>query len=113
MEFDTTAFQYAPLPTATSIRLVRIQRGRDAALPTLCGHPLIRLSMQTVDLAAPSVPSYKSLSYTWDSPEPERQKRQLDLSAVRVGAGPDPQGRVGGRARRGCTTPLRTASTRS
>lgn len=87
MEFDTTAFQYAPLPTATSIRLVRIQRGRDAVLPTLCGHPLIRLSMQTIDLAAPSVPSYKSLSYTWDSPEPEWQKRQLDLSAPAYGYG--------------------------
>ncbi|KAL1618267.1 hypothetical protein SLS56_010631 [Neofusicoccum ribis] len=86
MDFDFSAYRYEPLPTPTSIRLVRILRGRDPGLPTICGQPFIRLSMQTVDLAAAEgPPTYRSLSYTWDSPEPEWLKRKINLSAPSYG----------------------------
>ncbi|KAK1844225.1 ankyrin and het domain-containing protein [Colletotrichum chrysophilum] len=50
-------FQYAPLPTSTSIRLIEI-------LPSTTG--TIRCRMTTVDLG--EQPSYVCLSYTWGSP---------------------------------------------
>ncbi|GME64520.1 Ankyrin domain protein [Neofusicoccum parvum] len=84
MDFDFTPYHYEPLPTPTSIRLIKILRGRDAILPTLCGYRLIRCAMKIVDLA--DEPEYQSLSYTWDSPEPEWSKRQVDLSADGYGA---------------------------
>ncbi|KAK0663642.1 Serine/threonine-protein phosphatase 6 regulatory ankyrin repeat subunit C [Lasiodiplodia hormozganensis] len=84
VDFNFTPYIYEPLPTPTSIRLIKIIQGGDVGLPTLCGHRLIRCEIQTVDLA--SNPEYSALSYTWDSPEPEWAKRKIDLSADGYGA---------------------------
>ncbi|KAJ4406457.1 hypothetical protein N0V82_010127 [Gnomoniopsis sp. IMI 355080] len=74
----TTAFKYAPLPTETSIRLLRIHRVRNGVLPGLCAYPQIHCSLYVVDLSLEGVPAYEALSYTWDSPETENQKRGND-----------------------------------
>lgn len=71
-------FEYSPLPTPTSIRLLRIHRTRGGVLPSLCGYPLMQCSLHVVDLASDSAPPYEALSYTWDSPETENQKRKTD-----------------------------------
>lgn len=76
--FQTPEFRYSPLPTPTSIRLLRIYRTRGSVLPSLCGYPLIHCSLEVVDLLSESVPPYEALSYTWDSPETEYQKRKSD-----------------------------------
>lgn len=76
--FPTEDFTYSPLPTPTSIRLLRLHRTRGSLIPSLCGYPLIQCSLHAVDLALPTHQSYEALSYTWDSPAPERQKRRND-----------------------------------
>lgn len=76
--FQSPELEYSPLPTPTSIRLLRIHRTRGGVLPSLCGYPLIRGSLHVVDLASDSAPAYEALSYTWDSPETENRKRQTD-----------------------------------
>ncbi|PSR77686.1 hypothetical protein BD289DRAFT_142389 [Coniella lustricola] len=76
--FQTPEFRYSPLPSPTSIRLLRIYRTRNSVLPSLCGYPLIRCSLEVVDLLSESAPAYEALSYTWDSPETEFQKRKTD-----------------------------------
>lgn len=72
-------FNYSPLPSSNSIRLLRIHRTRDGVLPSLCGFPLIHCSLHVVDLSSDSAPTYEALSYTWDSPETENQKRENDI----------------------------------
>lgn len=71
-------FNYSPLPSPTSIRLLRIHHTRGGVLPNLCGFPLIHLSLHVVELASESAPAYEALSYTWDSPEAENHKRKTD-----------------------------------
>lgn len=71
-------YEYSPLPTPTSIRLLRLHRTRDGILPSLCGYPVIQCSLHVVDLASDEVPPYEALSYTWDNPQPEWRKRKTD-----------------------------------
>lgn len=71
-------FKYDPLPTRTSIRLLRVHNTRNGVLPSLCGYPILHCSLHVVDLANDSAPAYEALSYTWDSPETEYQKRKTD-----------------------------------
>ncbi|POS73835.1 hypothetical protein DHEL01_v207766 [Diaporthe helianthi] len=71
-------FSYAPLPTRTSIRLLRLHNTRNGVLPSLCGYPILHCSLHVVDLASESAPAYEALSYTWDSPETEYEKRKTD-----------------------------------
>lgn len=82
MDFDFTSYHYDPLPTPTSIRLLQLIGGRrdPTVLPSLSGRRLLRVTLRTVDLA--THPHYRTLSYTWDSPQPEWAKRSADLSAT-------------------------------
>lgn len=76
--FQFDDFEYTPLPTPTSIRLLRLHRTRGGILPSLCGYPLIQCSLHVVDLSSAQAPTYEALSYTWDSPATEKQKRNRD-----------------------------------
>ncbi|KAH7063709.1 hypothetical protein B0J12DRAFT_563004 [Macrophomina phaseolina] len=90
--FSFTAPKYEPLPTPTSIRLLKII-GRNShshlnplhrkgkligPTPSICGNPLIQCTLETYELA--DAPPYACLSYTWGSPEPDRVTRGIDLS---------------------------------
>ncbi|WYZ35803.1 hypothetical protein EsH8_X_000450 [Colletotrichum jinshuiense] len=57
-EIDAAEYQYTPLATATSIRLLTIEKDD--------GGTDIRLSFETVDLE--EHPVYETLSYTWGKP---------------------------------------------
>lgn len=61
-------FQYEPLPTPTSIRLVSLVKTSSHPGPSLGGRAprLIEVALRTVDLA--DNPAYKALSYTWGDP---------------------------------------------
>ncbi|KAH8680720.1 hypothetical protein BX600DRAFT_491068 [Xylariales sp. PMI_506] len=63
--FEFKTYQYEPLPTSSSIRLLSFVRQRDDG-PTVCGTPLIECTLRTVDLT--TSPVYKALSYTWGDP---------------------------------------------
>lgn len=64
-QFQFKTYEYEPLPTQTSIRLLSFVKQRSDG-PTICGTKLIECSLRTVDLA--SSPVYKALSYTWGNP---------------------------------------------
>lgn len=65
--FQFKDFEHEPLPTPSSIRLLRIvKRRRGTAGPSLYGKPLIEVELNTVDLN--DSPTYKAMSYTWGSP---------------------------------------------
>lgn len=67
--FQHIRYQYEPLPTSTSIRLLsRRAHAPGDSSPSLFGVPLLQLSLDTVDLA--DDPTYGALSYTWGSPFP-------------------------------------------
>lgn len=72
-------YEYLPLPNPSSIRVISFQHTRGGVLPSLCGYPLIQCTMHTLDLnRIPDGASYEALSYTWDSPAPEKHKRKRD-----------------------------------
>lgn len=71
-------FKYSPLPTPTSIRLLRVHDTCTGVLPSLCGYPILHCSLHVVDLSSDSAPAYEALSYTWDSPETEHEKRKTE-----------------------------------
>ena len=78
-------FEYEPLPTKTSIRLVYIvvQTEEDKALPPLIfGAPQIQLVLETVDLQ--DNPEYEALSYTWGSPFPDGDEKAKAYQASTV-----------------------------
>ncbi|KAE8378665.1 heterokaryon incompatibility protein-domain-containing protein [Aspergillus bertholletiae] len=66
-----STFEYEPLPTPTSIRVVTLLHG-DSDI-TVFGVPLIPLSIETVDLN--DNPRFQALSYTWGSPFPPDVER--------------------------------------
>lgn len=71
-----SSFQYQPLPNPTSTRLVRfLDRQEDDSL-TICGNPLMRLSIEAVDLE--DEPRYTALSYTWGCPFPRDWEEAKD-----------------------------------
>ncbi|KAE8415301.1 heterokaryon incompatibility protein-domain-containing protein [Aspergillus pseudocaelatus] len=67
-------FEYDPLPTPTSIRVVSLLHGESDI--TVFGVPLIPLSIQVVDLN--DNPRFQALSYTWGSPFPPDHERSKD-----------------------------------
>ncbi|GAB1196594.1 hypothetical protein APSETT444_005866 [Aspergillus pseudonomiae] len=69
-------FEYEPLPTPTSIRVVTLLHGESDI--TVFGVPLIPLSIQVVDLK--DNPRFQALSYTWGSPFPPDIQRSKDYS---------------------------------
>lgn len=79
--FQFKDFEYEPLPTPSSIRLVRLIKRRKGikAGPSLYGKPLIEAELNTVDLN--SSPAYKAMSYTWGSPfcESTQDENTYDL----------------------------------
>lgn len=112
--FDFTPLSYAPLPTQTSIRLLKIigrnspsylqahpqhhksaaasakhsnTTGRSIPPPSICGYPLIQCSLETYDLASDALPPYAALSYTWDTPEPDWLMRGRDATRDDYGPG--------------------------
>ncbi|KAB8263633.1 heterokaryon incompatibility protein-domain-containing protein [Aspergillus pseudonomiae] len=69
-------FEYEPLPTPTSIRVVTLLHGESDI--TVFGVPLTPLSIQVVDLK--DNPRFQALSYTWGSPFPPDLQRSKDYS---------------------------------
>ncbi|PGH04637.1 hypothetical protein AJ79_07034 [Helicocarpus griseus UAMH5409] len=61
-------YKYAPLPTPTSIRLLRIDSKKYAENSDTPSN--ITCSLKTVDLATDPYPWYHALSYTWGNPLP-------------------------------------------
>ncbi|OAQ96547.1 hypothetical protein LLEC1_02349 [Akanthomyces lecanii] len=61
-------FQYEPLPTPTSIRLLTVRNPLAKASPTICGVTLLSCKLVTVDLQ--DKPNFNCLSYTWGNPNP-------------------------------------------
>ncbi|KAH7305498.1 ankyrin repeat-containing domain protein [Stachybotrys elegans] len=74
--FNLRDYEYDSLPSPTSIRLLRLHYSYDAVLPSLCGYPMIHCRLETFDLR--DNPQYEALSYTWESPLSEMQKRATD-----------------------------------
>ncbi|TQV93021.1 hypothetical protein V2A60_003666 [Cordyceps javanica] len=66
--FDFSTFQYDPLPTPTSIRLLTVRNPLAKASPTVCGVTLLSCKLSTVDLK--DKPDFNCLSYTWGNPNP-------------------------------------------
>ncbi|KAM0253873.1 hypothetical protein ACHAQJ_007104 [Trichoderma viride] len=65
--FEYNVYKYSPLPSPTSIRLLRfVINPPNHVAPVECGISLIECTMSTVDLD--SNPKYKALSYTWGNP---------------------------------------------
>ncbi|OGM48238.1 hypothetical protein ABOM_002181 [Aspergillus bombycis] len=67
-------FEYEPLHTPTSIRVVTLLHGESDI--TVFGVPLIPLSIEVVDLN--DNPRFQALSYTWGSPFPPDLDRSKD-----------------------------------
>ncbi|KAM0426108.1 hypothetical protein ACHAPT_008739 [Fusarium lateritium] len=65
LQFEFKTYEYDPLPTPSSIRLLSLATQRNNG-PAVCGTPLIECALRTVDLAAS--PDFKALSYTWGNP---------------------------------------------
>ncbi|KAH9204636.1 hypothetical protein DL95DRAFT_376840 [Leptodontidium sp. 2 PMI_412] len=64
-QFELKTYEYEPLPSPLSIRLLSFVKQRDNG-PTVCGTPLMDFTLRTVDLT--TSPAYKALSYTWGNP---------------------------------------------
>ncbi|KAF9882639.1 hypothetical protein FE257_005812 [Aspergillus nanangensis] len=75
--FEFTPYEYAPLPTPSSIRLVSLLKPPpNTPQPSIAGLPLLHLSIETVDLN--DKPAFSALSYTWGYPFGPDSKRKAD-----------------------------------
>ncbi|KAJ2965330.1 hypothetical protein NQ176_g10669 [Zarea fungicola] len=61
-------FEYRPLPTPTSIRLLTVRHPLAKSSPAICGVTLLNCRLVTVDLE--NKPTFNALSYTWGNPNP-------------------------------------------
>ncbi|KAM3536112.1 hypothetical protein MY4038_000578 [Beauveria bassiana] len=71
--FKFSAFEYDPLPTPTSVRLLTVRNPLAKASPTVCGVTLLSCKLFTVDLK--DKPDFNCLSYTWGNPNPLDQSK--------------------------------------
>lgn len=98
--FNFTPPRYDPLPSPTSIRLLKIIGRKSRSClnplhhngkligppPSICGYPLIQCTLETFELA--DAPPYAALSYTWGSPGPDWATRGNCIDITREDYGP-------------------------
>lgn len=75
--FQFSYFQYEPLSTPTSIRLLTVRNPLAKASPTVCGVTLLSCKLAAADLE--DSPHFNTLSYTWGNPNPlEKRPSEAD-----------------------------------